>query len=145
MTPFDIITSRLQRASKPFTSKAGTSIRACCPACAGGNRTKLVVTEKPGGQVLIHCFSGCDPLNILNAVGLDFADLFADQKRSRPLRADARHDRHMLVGIVIEIIGEVEFLLLRHASQPVPGIAGMLAENVAELSQIKEFLKKESK
>lgn len=48
---------------------------ACCPAHQ--DRTpSLAIRELDDGRVLLHCFAGCDPSSVLNAVGLTFADLF---------------------------------------------------------------------
>lgn len=145
MTPFNLVTARLERVSKPRTTRDGTTIRAQCPACGGTNRSKLVVTEKLGGSVLVHCFAGCGAAEVVDALGLELSDLFLpDSKRSSKGYAEhKRHDSHTLCGIAIEIINEVEFLLLRQAAEPVEGIAGVLIERAAELAGIREFLRKE--
>lgn len=138
MSNFETIIARLEGASKPHSSKAGASVRAVCPACGGSNRSKLIVTEQPTGNVLIHCFSGCAPADILNAIGLDFGDLFADHKRSKP--TTVRHDPRALVSIAAVTCEEVEFMLLAHNVKPVEGIAGRLMDAADRLKQIKEFL-----
>lgn len=38
----------------------------------------LAVAEKEG-RVLLHCFAGCEPADILAAVGLTFSDLFPER------------------------------------------------------------------
>jgi hypothetical protein len=38
----------------------------------------LVISEKDG-KILFHCFSGCEPADVLAAVGLTFADLYPDR------------------------------------------------------------------
>jgi hypothetical protein len=38
----------------------------------------LTVTEKEG-RVLLHCFAGCEPADVLAAVGLTFSDLCLDR------------------------------------------------------------------
>ena len=51
-----------------------------------------------GDRLLIHCFAGCDPLDVVQATGLELSDLFADNtptdqrhrgSHSRPSASDA--------------------------------------------------------
>lgn len=51
----------------------GKGWRARCPSCGGTSR-KLSVTES-GGRVLIHCFGGCKAIEVLESVGLAWADI----------------------------------------------------------------------
>lgn len=53
--------------------KAGNGWRARCPAC-GGHSRKLSVTESDG-RVLVHDFGGCKAIEVLEAVGLTWADI----------------------------------------------------------------------
>lgn len=53
--------------------KAGRGHRTRCPACGGTSR-KLSITEADG-KVLIHCFGGCETINVLHAVGLSWSDI----------------------------------------------------------------------
>jgi len=53
--------------------KSGNGWRARCPACAGSSR-KLSVAEREG-RVLVHCFSGCQAIDVLQSVGLAWADI----------------------------------------------------------------------
>jgi hypothetical protein len=48
---------------------------ACCPA-HDDKHPSLQITEKQEGIVLIHCFAGCGAAEVLDAVGLEFSDLF---------------------------------------------------------------------
>lgn len=45
---------------------------ACCPA-HDDKSPSLSIRELPDTRVLIHCFGGCDPLAVLNAVDLDWS------------------------------------------------------------------------
>lgn len=49
---------------------------ACCPAHE--DRSPSMTIRDAGGKVLLHCFAGCEPAAILEAIGLTFSDLFAD-------------------------------------------------------------------
>ena len=51
---------------------------ACCPAHADKNPSLAVKLD--GEKILIKCWSGCDAQSILNAVGLDFEDVFPDRE-----------------------------------------------------------------
>lgn len=48
--------------------------RGPCPA-HGGRSQSLAIAEADG-RVLLHCFSGCDTVAVLGAIGLAIADLF---------------------------------------------------------------------
>jgi len=52
----------------------GKGWRSRCPACGGTSR-KVSIAES-GGKVLVHCFGGCKAIEVLEAVGLTWADLF---------------------------------------------------------------------
>lgn len=51
---------------------------ALCPA-HDDRRPSLAVSEQPDGRVLVHCFAGCGINEVLDAVGLDMADLFPEK------------------------------------------------------------------
>lgn len=62
-----------------------------CPAHEDRSPS-LSVRELEDGRVLVHCFSGCAAADVVAAVGLSLADLFADRldHRVAPTR-DRRH------------------------------------------------------
>ena len=52
------------------------------PFAAGESRgPSLSITEAGDGRLLVHCFAGCAPLAVLDAIGLDFAALFPERDR----------------------------------------------------------------
>ena len=65
----------------------------CCPSHEDKSPS-LTIKELPDGRVLIHCFAGCSPIEILNAVGLTMAELFPEGSSGdyRPLYM-ARQDK----------------------------------------------------
>ena len=64
--------------------------KARCPA--HNDRTpSLSITEASNGTVLLHCFAGCDPHDIVEAIGLDWKDLFGNE--SGPVRPKARQPK----------------------------------------------------
>jgi hypothetical protein len=68
--PFDRLLDRLEG-----VQHHGKGCRALCPACGGKSR-KLSLSQGDDGRVLMHCFAGCSPQDVLAAVGLTVADLF---------------------------------------------------------------------
>lgn len=61
-----------------------------CPAHEDRDPS-LSVSQRDDGRVLIHCFAGCSPLSILDAVGLAWGDLYPPDDNYRPLFR-ARHN-----------------------------------------------------
>jgi hypothetical protein len=55
-----------------------------CPAHEDG-RASLSIREGRDGRVLLHCFAGCEVLEILTRLGLEWRDLFDDPERYRPV------------------------------------------------------------
>ena len=70
-TPADarLLLSRLEG-----VKRAGKGWRARCPACGGGSR-KVSIAESDG-RVLVHCFGGCEAVDVIAAAGLQWADLY---------------------------------------------------------------------
>lgn len=68
--PADLLLSRLAN-----VKKSGNGWMASCPA--HGGHDCLTVTEKDG-KALVHCFSGCDTRDVVEAVDLRLSDLFTD-------------------------------------------------------------------
>lgn len=65
------LVARLEKAKR--TSR--DSWIACCPAHK--DRTpSLTVRGLDDGRILIHCFSGCGAADVMDAIGLETADLF---------------------------------------------------------------------
>lgn len=77
----------LQRLERVKQTGSGNWI-ARCPAHDDKNPS-MTIREVDDGRVLIHCFTGCTPQEILGAVGLDFDALFPDkpiEDRVKPIR-----------------------------------------------------------
>lgn len=51
---------------------------ACCSA-HDDRSPSLSIKETSDGMVLIHCFAGCSPLEVLNAVGMTFEDVMPER------------------------------------------------------------------
>lgn len=75
----------LSRLSKVKTLGAGKWL-ACCPA-HNDKTPSMTVSEVDDGRILIHCFAGCEPLNIVESVGFTMADLFPERLgEHKPIR-----------------------------------------------------------
>jgi hypothetical protein len=82
------------------------------------------------GRVLIHCHAGCEPLDILAAVGLEMADLFPDG----PLYHHAKGVlRHNAARAYHEAIVEIAAADLRHGKR-------LTRDDVAVLKRSREWL-----
>ena len=69
----------------------GIRARARCPAHDGLSNTSLASTATEG-QTLIHCHAGCQPVDVLAALGMTMRDLF-----DGPKGATYRYDNNRLV------------------------------------------------
>ena len=75
----------LQKLAKVRQTGAGRWL-AACPAHAD-EHPSLAIRETLDGTVLLHCFTGCSVDAILDAVDLEFVDLYPDHSVSaRPER-----------------------------------------------------------
>lgn len=70
----DILLSRLEH-----VRQYGDGWRAKCPACGGRSRDKVSIGIGNDGRVLVHCFSGCSAAEVIQAAGLELADLFPER------------------------------------------------------------------
>lgn len=70
-SPIDVVLARLDG-----VARTGKSFKARCPAHVD-KTPSLSVKEGEGGRVLLHCFSGCEFHEVVAALGLKTADLFA--------------------------------------------------------------------
>src|SRR3990167_8332387 len=80
----DLLLDKLEKVRK----RGPDSWIACCPHHK--DRTpSLTIKACDDGRILIKCFAGCPPLNILRSIGLDFDALFPERlpdHNYRPLR-----------------------------------------------------------
>jgi len=72
MSPLEFVLSRLDQPREVAPGRW----RARCPAHDGKNRSTLSITQRDDGAVLLHCFAECDAAAVVQAMGLDIADLF---------------------------------------------------------------------
>ena len=86
MTPVELLLSRLQR-----VKGRNGSWTACCPA-HNDKGPSLAIREVDDGRILLHCFAGCETLNVVQAVGMDMTDLFPpdEKRRDYPIEGKPR-------------------------------------------------------
>ncbi len=107
MTPVNKLTNRLDGCRETGSGK----YIAKCPAHLDKSPS-LSITETTEGKVLIHCFAGCDSLDVLEAVGLSFNDLYPDDPykaayqsatRRQPKKFDHKINHHDLCVTILKI------------------------------------------
>lgn len=84
----DLLLSRLER-----VRKCGGGWIARCPA-HDDKSASLSVADKDG-RVLIHCFAGCSPHDVLTSAGLNMQDLFERHDFATMTRAERASIREM--------------------------------------------------
>lgn len=85
--PFERLLDRMEG-----VQRHGKGCRALCPACGGKSR-KLSLTQGDDGRVLLHCFAGCTPHDVLAALGLTVNDLFVRRIETNMTPAQKRELR----------------------------------------------------
>jgi len=70
----DTLISRLDGVKKTGADR----YLARCPA-HDDRSPSLSVAEGDDGRTLIHCFAGCEPLDILNSIGMTFSDIMPER------------------------------------------------------------------
>lgn len=96
----DNLLSRLDRVRKTGPSEW----TARCPAHDSKSRSSLAIKETPDGRVLVHDFGGCSALAVLEAVGLEFTDLFPERlPDDRERRRSKLAPRTALIAIAHDV------------------------------------------
>ena len=102
----ETLISRLDRVKETGNGK----YLACCPA-HDDKSPSLSIRGTDDGRVLLHCFAGCDVESILDALGLEFSDLYPEPlgNHFKPIkqRVNAREILCVLdhESLVVAIIG----------------------------------------
>lgn len=97
MTPIDKVLDRIE---KPRQRQPG-QYSARCPAHADKGPS-LSIRETQEGAVLLHCFAGCTPIEIVNAMALELRDLFPP--REPPANAPKRTARLIAPMQALELL-----------------------------------------
>jgi hypothetical protein len=88
MNPVERLLPKLQK----VRSIANQKYVACCPAHPDRNPS-LSIAIGEDGRALVHCHAGCEPREVVAAVGLSLADLFPDRIQSWSDPAEHRRVR----------------------------------------------------
>jgi len=82
----DTLQNLLSRLDK-VRSSGGNRYLACCPAHE--DRSPSLAISSADDRLLIHCFAGCSPDEILGAIDLDMSALFDEPlKHTKPLTSE---------------------------------------------------------
>lgn len=92
------------------------SWRAKCP-CGHSSPSQMALKELPDGRVLIHCFAGHSPVEIMEALDMSLSDLFEEKLEDRiePLylakrdkrKAESIHDKIKACQLRLDIADEM--------------------------------------
>ena len=72
---------------------SGTEARTSCPSCDSHNPTSLAIYRKDG-KAKIVCYVSCEDTDVLDALGLDWRDLYDDIERSASESSDRPVKKH---------------------------------------------------
>lgn len=101
MSPIENVLLRLE----PY-KKSGSGFSARCPA-HDDRGPSLSIKEGEHGRVLLHCFAGCSPQDVVAACGLTMADLFpanGQPRRPSPAPGVTRTALHAAVKFEREVL-----------------------------------------
>jgi hypothetical protein len=120
--------------------KYGEGWRAKCPACGGRSRDKVSVCIGNTGAILIKCFAGCEPQEVVEAAGLQMGDLFPE--RLRPETPEERRRMRMLArqvgwGAALEVL-EFEARIVLIAAAEIAAGTPLCDEDRARLALAQE-------
>ena len=119
--PIDLLTARLDERDL-LVSRRGDKLTARCPSHED-RAPSLSVGTGHDGRALIRCHTGCETADVLDALGLEYRDLFPDDERSKPwTNAGLRR-----VGASLEGDGRVRLGSVRYMPGAVNGTPKSLA------------------
>ncbi len=71
----DLLLNRLENVKRTGDQRW----KACCPVHESKGKSSLSICQAEDGRLLIHCFGGCEPLEILKVCGLEMIDLMPER------------------------------------------------------------------
>lgn len=98
-----------------------------CPAHSDKSPS-LSIKVEPDGTVLLHCFAGCTPLEVVNSVGMTLAELFPE-----PFEAASRKPLWNYRAL-LETLGHEALVVIGAATQILNGYT-ISPEELEELKQ----------
>lgn len=113
MTPEDFV-SRLSKAKRTGNGRWIAS----CPAHDDRSPSMSVATGDDG-KILFNCHSGCDQQAVVDAMGLQFSDLYPESLKRIP---EKEYRRGFAAGDVLEAISDEALLVAVAASNIAAGV-----------------------
>jgi hypothetical protein len=115
--------------------KSGKEYMCKCPAHED-KTASLTVTEKDTDHIYLHCFAGCETIDILQSVGLDWDALFPDsKKRSRKPQISVRE-----AALLLQYHGWVVFHYANMIAMGEDPDRDALAKAVFKISEVNNLL-----
>lgn len=102
-------------------------LSAKCPAHEDKSPS-LTIRVEPDGTILLHCFAGCTPLEVVNSVGMSLADLFPEQFEASSRRPQWNYKA------LIETLGHEALVVIGASTQVLDGFT-LSPEELEELKQ----------
>ena len=113
MSNLNTVLSRLEKVQRIGNDR----YKAICPA--HDDRSPSLAIKDDEGRLLLHCFGGCETLDVLGAIGLDFADIMPDK-----VAGNFKKDKKPFYAM--DILGIIKFeatLTYIYASDMAKGLA----------------------
>lgn len=96
MSNLDKVLSRLDMVKRIGDGR----YKALCPA--HDDRTPSLAIKDADGRILLHCFCGCETIDVLGAIGLDFTDIMPEE-----VKGNFKKDKKPFYAI--DILGIIKF------------------------------------
>ena len=113
MSNLNTVLSRLEKVQRIGNDR----YKAICPA--HDDRSPSLAIKDDEGKLLLHCFGGCETLDVLSAIGLDFANIMPDK-----VTGNFKKDKKPFYAM--DILGIIKFeatLTYIYASDMAKGLA----------------------
>jgi hypothetical protein len=135
--PIDVLLSRLEGVKETGTGR----YMARCPS--HDDKSPSLSVADDNGKVLVHCFAGCEPLEIMAAVDLTLADLFDKplNHRGKPIpkrdRWDARASlKELSDESVVVLIAATDLLQQKPLTQDDYKRLRVAADRIARIMEV---------
>ena len=119
MSNLNIVLSRLDKVQRIGNDR----YKAICPA--HDDRSPSLAIKDDGGRLLLHCFGGCQTIDVLGAIGLYFTDIMPDKAEG-----NFKKDRKPFYAIdMLSIIKSEATLVYIYATDIAKGLTLTGADN----------------
>lgn len=83
--------------------------RARCPACFDKSPS-LGIKEVEDGKILLHCFAGCGPSDIMDAIGMSLSDLMPKTDGRKDWRKDLNVKKSIIEIERVSFLKEISYI-----------------------------------